>query len=47
MGLILDRANLEYLDAYPIKVKLQRLDDHEATPAQNMTDIPMGCLALI
>ena len=40
--LSLDRANLEGPDAYPIKVKLQHLDNHEVMSAQNMTNIPHG-----
>ena len=38
----LDHSKAEDADAYPIKVKIRHLEDEEATPAQNSTNIPDG-----
>ena len=38
----IDAAKTEDADAYPVKIKLRHLNDEEATPAQNMSNIPDG-----
>lgn len=38
----LDHSKSEDFDAYPIKVKVRYLDDDEATPLQNGTNVPDG-----
>ena len=38
----LDHSKAEDYDAYPIKVKIRHLDDEEATPVQNGTNVPDG-----
>lgn len=38
----LDHDKSEDYDAYPVKIKVQHLNDHKATPAQNGTNVPDG-----
>ena len=38
----LDYSKSEDYDAYPIRVKIRHLDDHEATPVQNGTNVSDG-----
>ena len=40
--LALDHTKAEDVDAYPIRIKIRHLDDEEATPAQNSTNISDG-----
>ena len=41
-NLHLDRSRIEDSDAYPITVKVRRLNDEEATPDQNGSHVPNG-----
>ena len=42
MELELDHSKAEEFDAYPVTVKVRHLDDEEATPAQNGTNVEDG-----